>query len=156
MARSPRGQLKGKHSRRREGGAALVEMAIVTPLLIILLLGIAEFGWAIGQQLDLRSKTREITRIAQVDGTVADMQGRLCANDLVKKDNIVSAQRSGGNNPGGTITVNVVANVEQITSLFSLFWGANPQITSVASGRIEQPITNWSTPNLSGAPDPCP
>jgi TadE-like protein len=124
-----------------------VEFAILAPLLIILLFGIIEFGWGIGQQLDLRSKTREAARIGMVGGTAAEVTNRVCGDDLVKAVNILRIERTdiGGSDPGDTIEITMEADIEQITGLFSAFWGTNT-ITSISSGRIEQPADgSWDT-----------
>ena len=125
--------------RRGERGASLVEFAIVAPLLILLLFGVVEFGWAIGQQVDLRSKAREATRIATVGGTVAEVKSKVCSNDLVRAANIVFIARTGGNDAGDPVTVTIQARVDQLTGLFGALWGADPRITSFSTGRVEQP-----------------
>lgn len=45
-------------------GAALIEFAIITPVLIILLLGIIEFGWLFNGWITITSAAREGARIA--------------------------------------------------------------------------------------------
>jgi TadE-like protein len=50
-----------------ERGATLVEMAILLPLLLILLLGIIDFGMLFNQWLSVRNGTREGLRQAIVD-----------------------------------------------------------------------------------------
>ncbi|MDX1747957.1 MAG: TadE/TadG family type IV pilus assembly protein, partial [Halobacteriales archaeon] len=57
-----------RKSRDRERGAALVEFAVLAPLLILLVLGIVEFGWKFGQFNDVRHGAREGGRYAAVDG----------------------------------------------------------------------------------------
>ncbi len=47
-----------------EQGAALVEMVVVLPLLIVLALGVAEASWAFAQQQAVRSVAREGARVA--------------------------------------------------------------------------------------------
>jgi Flp pilus assembly protein TadG len=135
----------------------LVEFAILAPLLILLLFGIIEFGWAIGQQLDVRSKAREATRLSIVGATVGEIQTKVCANDLAKKANLVSVSRvntdgpdtgsadTGPNDPGDNTAVTIIFNLEQITGMFGSVWGGSPQITSQAVGRIEQaPNGSWT------------
>lgn len=51
-------------SRRAEKGAALVEMALILPLLVMLLLGITTAGIAYGQANALQTAAREGTRFA--------------------------------------------------------------------------------------------
>jgi hypothetical protein len=48
----------------KEKGQGLVEMAIVTPILIFMLLGVFEVGWALRGYLVLTNVNREITRFA--------------------------------------------------------------------------------------------
>lgn len=52
----------------RQSGASLVEFAILAPLLVLLLLGIIEFGWKFGQFNEVRHAVREGSRFAAVDG----------------------------------------------------------------------------------------
>ena len=46
-----------KRSQRSEQGASAVEMAMVAPFLLILLLGIIEFGYIFGQYNEVRHAT---------------------------------------------------------------------------------------------------
>lgn len=48
-------------------GASLVEFAMLAPLLLLLLIGIVEFGWLFAQNLDVRHGAREGARLAAVN-----------------------------------------------------------------------------------------
>jgi Flp pilus assembly protein TadG len=48
-------------------GSAIVEMALVTPFLVLLLLGMLEFGWLFTQNLDIKHGAREAARILSVN-----------------------------------------------------------------------------------------
>src|SRR5687768_4639069 len=52
---------------RRDDGAALVEMAIVSLFLFTMLFGIIDFGWAFMKNLDVRHGAREVGRLAAVN-----------------------------------------------------------------------------------------
>ncbi len=52
--------------RRRERGAALVEFAFVLPVLLLLILGIIDFGRAYGAKQELIHATREGVRVYAV------------------------------------------------------------------------------------------
>ena len=66
-------------SRDREGGAALVEFAVLAPLLLLLVLGIVEFGYTFGQYNGVRHAAREGARYAAVDGgTNPQIARRVC------------------------------------------------------------------------------
>lgn len=55
--------------RRSEGGAALVEFALVVPILLLVVFGIINFGFVFGQKLSLNQSVREGARLAVVDQT---------------------------------------------------------------------------------------
>ena len=61
-------------SRERESGAVLVEAAMILPLVIILFMGIIDFGLAIADFNSLRQGNREAVRRAVV-GDVGDTTG---------------------------------------------------------------------------------
>ena len=62
-------------SRRR--GAAVVEMAVVTPLLLLMMFGIMEFGWLLMLRESLTNACREACRVRVLRGsTDADARNR--------------------------------------------------------------------------------
>jgi hypothetical protein len=65
------------HLTRRPGhrGAVLVEAAIVLPVIVILTLGIIDFGWAFNNYISLRQGTREAARQAIVNTTPQPSSG---------------------------------------------------------------------------------
>jgi hypothetical protein len=129
-------------ARHPERGAALIEFAVLLPLLLMLLFGIVEFGWGVAQQIDLRHKTREGLRVLQVDGTLAELRDRVCSDDVVLASSINSIVRGGGTNPNDPVTLTIDADLVQVTGLFGWAWGGATTITSSVEGRIEQPTTN--------------
>src|SRR5262249_61534821 len=62
--KSPRG-LRG------DRGSAMVEFAIITPILLLFLFGIIDFGYTMYQDLDVRHGSREAARLAAVNYTTA-------------------------------------------------------------------------------------
>ena len=66
-------------SRDRERGANLVEFALIAPLLIMLVMGIIDFGWILSTQQDVRHGAREAARVAAVNtGSTAAMGTLVC------------------------------------------------------------------------------
>ncbi len=59
-----------------DSGAAAVEFALVLPLLLLLLLGIIDFGRAYNMQLALTQAAREGVRVSALGGTEADAVSR--------------------------------------------------------------------------------
>jgi len=55
--------------RKREQGQALVEFAIVLPILLMVVCGIIDFGWLFYNQLSVQNACREGARFACVNAT---------------------------------------------------------------------------------------
>lgn len=54
--------------RREEHGAAAVEFALVVPILLLVVIGIFNFGFILAQQISLNNGARQAARFAVVDG----------------------------------------------------------------------------------------
>ncbi|WJZ67469.1 pilus assembly protein [Kocuria rosea] len=61
---------------RSERGAAAVEFALVVPILLVLLLGIIEFGRAYNVQISLTHAARETARTMAIDNVWGDAVSR--------------------------------------------------------------------------------
>lgn len=141
----------GLFKRGKDGGASLVEFAVMMPLLVLLLIGIVELGWGLAQHIDVRHKARETLRVAIVDEPVNDIQARACGDDIVKGSNIEDILITTATDQGEPISVTITANMQQLTGLLSPFFGPDPEIASTVEGRIEQESTF-----TSGDLAPCP
>src|SRR5688572_1422386 len=102
-------------------GASLVEFAIVLPLLVLLLFGIIEFGWAFAQNLEVKHIAREVGRLATVDDPDNQILSRTCGGTIA---DIQSATPVGGTDPGDTVTITVVGDLQQITGFFGWALGS--------------------------------
>ncbi len=88
-----------KNNRERgDAGASLVEFAVIAPFLLLLLMGIIEFGYLFGQSNEVRHAAREGARYAAV--SFPDRDG----GDVTSSD-VVDAVCSAINLPGSTVTV---------------------------------------------------
>lgn len=59
---------KTKKLFKREQGQSLVEFALVLPVLMLILLGIVEFGWMFNAKITLTSAAREAARVYAIHG----------------------------------------------------------------------------------------
>ena len=59
---------------RDERGAIIVEFALLFPILMLLVFGIVDFGWAIERGNVVNNVTRDATRVASLGGTYAQVQ----------------------------------------------------------------------------------
>jgi len=145
------GETMGWVMNRKDRGAQLVEFALIAPLLILLLIGIVELGWGLAQHIDVRHKARETLRVAIVDEPLSVIEARACQDDIVKSENIQSIDLTTSTTEGDPISVTVTADLQMLTGLFDVFFGASPQISSTAEGRIEQE-SSFTSQELA----PCP
>lgn len=66
-----------KSHKRRERGQSLVEFALLAPILLILFMGMFDFGWILHKQIQMDNATREASRRGAVGETNAQMTGRI-------------------------------------------------------------------------------
>jgi Flp pilus assembly protein TadG len=142
--------LKGREMRplrgKGERGANLVEFAFIAPLLIMLVLGIIDFGWILSQQQDVRHGAREAARLAAVNtGDVPTMTSLVCSAMNVSTTATITFNEGGGTT-GSTATITVVSDVESLTGFSSLpFAGAlyPTTFTESITLRLEQDADLW-------------
>lgn len=93
---------------RRRRGAAVVEMAVVLPLLLTILFGIIEFGWTFMVYQSLTNAAREGCRVAVLEGsTTTEIETRVGEYmDLVgQNDYEIIITRATQDDPTETVVV---------------------------------------------------
>lgn len=113
------------------------------PLLILLLVGIIEFGWVFAQNLDVRHGAREGARLAAVDELTGS--GDVCARmdtAAYSGETIVTAGYA-SNSIGSDITVTVDAPAKTLTGLLDWAIPSGTRLDSTVTIRMEQPAS-WS------------
>lgn len=119
-----RGVVRRAQSRGGDAtGAAMVEFALILPVLLVLVLGIINFGYLFGQKLSLNQAVREGARMAVVPGT----------NNGANVDSTGEIQTIVRNSTGGLVTK---ANVAVTLS---------PQNTGCKAMDVGQPLTVRAT-----------
>ena len=126
---------------RSDRGASLIEFAIILPLLVMMLLGIIEFGWAFAQNLEVKHVAREVGRLATVGDPDNQIDARVCGATVAV---IQEASVSGGNSAGDTVTITVVATLQQVTGFFEWALGSTDNLTSEVVVRLEQDLS-WNS-----------
>lgn len=154
----------GRRTRRylkscRDRGAALVEFALIAPLLFMLVFGVIDFGWAFFQQLDVRHGARESARLVAVNykttatPTPADQLTQIireACNRMDSGENVsVHFHRLGTAAVGQSVEVTTKKPVDTLTGFFDVVL-AGKVTTSQVRIRLEQDAT-WA--NMS-ATDP--
>jgi Flp pilus assembly protein TadG len=138
----------------RQRGAALVEFAILAPLLIVLLMGIIEFGWIFGQFNQIRHAAQEGARWGAVSRPDVDASGTMDWADLVARSCGAADLPSGttidvsglftSTARGGTGSVTVTANIQSLTGVPLISDFLPGTLTNTATFRLEQ-AAPWAT-----------
>jgi Flp pilus assembly protein TadG len=138
----------------------MLEFAVIMPLLLLLVLGIIEFGFVLAQMNEIRHGAREGARYAAVsrpdfdgsggEGDNADVLAAVCAAiDLPGVT--TSVELSGGPNRLDYGTIRVVADTDSLSGAPLISDVLPDTISNEATFRLEQDA-NWSGFSLT----PCP
>ncbi|MEW6751086.1 MAG: TadE/TadG family type IV pilus assembly protein [Candidatus Latescibacterota bacterium] len=106
-----------RHPWRSQSGNAVVEFALVLPILFLLVFGITEFGRALMTSNVLYSAAREGARLAAIGSDAAAVTARV--NEVLDAASVEDAGRSitvTGPGVGRTVTVAVQADFAVLTA----------------------------------------
>lgn len=111
---------------RRESGAAAVEFALIAPILLLLLIGIVEFGRVYNAQIELTGAAREGVRVMAIQNNPASARSatRVAAPSLSPAitDSQIAILSSPANTglcaAGSTVTVTATYPMKFLTGMF--------------------------------------
>lgn len=131
----------GSQKASDERGAALVEFALVSVLLITLVFGIMEAGWAFSQLVEVRNAAREGARLAVVDyGDATTIINETCSRaQLSGAGAIVTIELDVNDPDADSVTVTITQTYSSLTSFLDPFFGSI-SLTSGAEMRVERPL----------------
>lgn len=113
---APIGRLGARHA--WESGAAIIEFALVLPVLLLLILGIVDFGRAFNAKQELTHASREAVRVYAV--TQNHEAARLACENATRLDvDCDGAIPTGGCTPGTPVPVSLSYDFEFIALPFS-------------------------------------
>jgi hypothetical protein len=126
-----------------ERGAALIEFAIILPLLLVLLFGIMEASWAFAQVNDVRHGAREGARLAAVDhGTAPTIYTAVCDRMDRSGGSTIAVNLTGitgSGERGDTARIEVDLTYSSLTGFLDpIFQGS--VYSSNIQFRLEQPV----------------
>jgi Flp pilus assembly protein TadG len=150
----------------RHDGVAMVEFALVLPLLLMLALGVMDFGKAFNYWIDETHLSNEAARWAVVNSNPGSAQSPATNLQTYIKDQADSAQLRGS--PGASVCISFPAGTSrvgdpvQVLVKYSYSWlgwfpsriaGFSPTTTiqSAAVMRLEAVPTNYSTGDNIGS-----
>ena len=121
-------------------GQALVEFAIILPVLLLLIMGIMEFGMMLNSYLTIENASREGARLGIVGGTTDEIKScvisvspNLNAADL----SVLINPDDGYRNSGDTLTVTVDYNYHTTVPIISNLLNNIVVLKASTSMRIE-------------------
>ena len=127
-------QLKNKK------GQSLVEFALVLPLILLILMGIVEFGLMFNSYLTINNASREGARLASVGGTDVEVETRVetvsTTLNLANIDVTVNPAQ-GFRDRGDPCTVTVDYTYDLITPIISNILGNSIVLSSETTMRVE-------------------
>lgn len=121
-------------------GQALVETALVLPLVLMILLGIAQFGLIMNAQLTLQNAAREGARMGATGGDDSSVISRvyLVSGILVpSKMTVTVSPEEAARIQGSTVTVKTEYEMDVIIPLISGVIGPELNLSSQVSMRVE-------------------
>jgi Flp pilus assembly protein TadG len=122
-------------------GQAIVEFALVFPWLILMLVGVIEFGLILNQYMVMSEAAREGARSAALgadNATVtAAVQAAVSSQSIDKSRITVSINPSGARVRGNAVTVTAAYPVKTITQMMSVFFTGTPTVEGSATMRVE-------------------
>ncbi len=138
--------------RRRapEAGSSLVEFALLMPLLILLLLGLVEFGYLLGEYNEVRHGAHEAARLAAVDDEA--LLTHSC-NSIELTNGTVSFDftDSASGDVGEQASVTVTGVIEPLSGFGPMEAFLPSALTTTADFKLERPSSNWSGTDQDGS-----
>ena len=132
--------LKNK-MRHSESGQSLVEMALITPVLLLLLCGIIEFGILFGNQLSIQNDSREGARYASIHATEAGVENsvvEILGTDALTTDKTVTVSFTDSSHKSGYVTVTVTTIAPAITPIgYMFFEDGEKELVSATTMKVE-------------------
>jgi Flp pilus assembly protein TadG len=137
--------------RDRDDGAELIEMAIVLPLLLLLIMGIFDFGFLFQRYIVLTNAAAEGARVASLPGyTAADVTARVSAYAINSGvDGPVNTATlpvalpgpDGATWPGSEVTVTHTYTMQYVGPIAGLFGAApNGNITMTSRATMRHAV----------------
>jgi Flp pilus assembly protein TadG len=121
-------------------GQSLVEFSIILPLLLLIIMGIAEFGMMLNSYLTIRNASREGARAAIVGSSNVEIENIIVSTspNLEAEDLIIDITPSEVNRKsGGMLTVRLTYKYQLMVPIISNLFGGELDLNAQTSMRIE-------------------
>jgi Flp pilus assembly protein TadG len=125
---------------KTEEGQAMVEFALILPILLLVICGILEFGWIFGNQLLADNAVREAARYTAIHyyDSSTDNDQAIAAAIVIDRAPTLAAPTVTLSLSGSSVSVNVSCRLSLLTPIISaLFSDGKYPITSLCTMRLE-------------------
>lgn len=119
---------------RSDRGAVAVEFALIFPILIVILIGIIEYGSMFNAQLLITGAAREGARAMSVSGSVAQAQSA-AVNAAAGLAPALSAANVSVSSPSCTDGSDITVTISYTKPFLTGFFGASLPLTGTATRR---------------------
>ncbi len=126
-------------SKKNCSGQAVVEFALILPILMLILLGVVEFGRFYNASLMVNHASREGARISALGGTTLQVEQRVdTVMSIFDTDRItVTINPSGVKSRGDMVTVTVQYAIDPMTPLIGSIIGTTLNLKAETVMRVE-------------------
>lgn len=129
-----------KSLKKKEKGQSMVEFALVIPVLLLIVIGIIEFGFMFSNYLTLTNASREATRYISLGGD--DVGAILRANNVAVNTDpnrmiINISPTSSNRSRGDSVTVEINYAHDFLTPFMDALLGSNFNLKVKATMRVE-------------------
>ena len=130
---------KSRYPRSERLGAAAVEFAIVAPFLLLMLIGMIEFGRALMVQQTLTTAAREGAREAALPGATVSSVEDVATSMLTSSEGatVTVSPDPESADPGDMITVTVDVPLSAVTKMGALWFESGTTLDGNSSMRKE-------------------
>jgi Flp pilus assembly protein TadG len=115
-----------------EDGQAVVEFAIIAPILLLILCGIIDFGWIFSAQIATNNCAREGARFASTSASYSTVindttrKVNSSASDIIRQNLLTEVSYSTPYKPdSGDVTVKVTSEVKTLTIVADTIFGGS-------------------------------
>lgn len=126
--------------KHKQEGQALVEMAIILPILLILITGIIEFGFVFNAYLTLNNASREAARAISVGETSVQASDRVnvvAAQLDLTQISVIVTPADDNRDRGDSVNVKVEYTYHFFTPLLGGLLGSDLNLSAESTMRVE-------------------
>ena len=127
-------------SLRNQNGQSLVEFAIILPIILLLVMGILQFGMMLNSYLAIQNAAREGARAGVVGSTDTEIRNLIISTSPVLEPvnlNVNVTPGEAERKSGDTLTVNVTYNYKLIVPIINSLFSSGVVLRGQTSMRIE-------------------